>query len=179
MAEILPKTPKRYDSDVLEACKSICGGKPVDVPIVPETQSKDAFCWFNVEEKVARDGGEPAYGWLVVVYKERWIKAIPHAVWKSPEGTLVDITPPQLSSLNSERTLFLHDEQLNPFFTNIHEKGRPRPSERTFPFLVRKLWPLVGQKCREADLLRLAKKQDEAAAVLTELERELNTAMRR
>lgn len=173
MKSTFPKTPKRYDTDIIDACQKLCGGSAVDVPIILEPYSKDAFCWFNVSEKIRIDGGEPVYGWMLVVYKELWIKALCHAVWKSANGTLIDVTPPQLPSLSSERSIFVADSSLQPFFADI-QQGSPRPVERMFPFKFRKLWSLVAEKCKESDALRLAGKKSESKALLTHLENVLN-----
>ncbi|GAA4307638.1 hypothetical protein [Nibribacter koreensis] len=71
--------------------------EPEQVPIFVEPYSKPNNCFLNVEEKVKRDGGNVHYGWTIhkseILYEgER------HAVWESPDGDLIDITPNESSS---------------------------------------------------------------------------------
>lgn len=78
------------------------------VPVVPALFSKEEQCFNNVAEKVKRDGGSSHYGWAVwqsdiICEGER------HAVWESPEGNLVDITPRDSLS----QILFISDNNLD------------------------------------------------------------------
>jgi hypothetical protein len=60
----------------------------------PEPWAKPSWCYANCLEKVSKDGGAVVYGW---VFSGRWehahVIAAAHAVWESPEGDLIDITP--------------------------------------------------------------------------------------
>jgi hypothetical protein len=170
------RTPKRYDTDAVEVCRILSGKAPVDVPIKLESYSKDAFCWFNVWEKVRIDGGEVVYGWMIAFYKGIQVMAYPHAVWKSPDGGLVDITAPQHPTLDQQRTLFVEDTELAGLLANAQPKT-PRPTYRLFPLKLRRMWPLVSARCREHDVLRLAGKDDEAKALIKDLENTLNAGL--
>jgi hypothetical protein len=175
MRVINPTTPKHYDADVLEACRLICGQKPISVPIKTELFSEDAKCFHNCLEKVRRDGGEVVQGWLISLNKGVYLSALFHAVWKTPDGTLVDITPPQLPSLNSERAVFLHDPNLKATMQD------PRPIERRFPIKARRCWVTVATRCQKFDelkRLREPEKDREAAALVSELASVLNDAMK-
>ena len=62
-------------------------------------------CFPAVAEKIKRDGGSQVIGWQI--WKSAiLIEAEFHAVWKSSEGVLTDITPKQIPN---SRILFLPD----------------------------------------------------------------------
>ncbi len=65
---------------------------PVRVDLRVENYAWFLNCYGNVREKVRRDGGEIVYGWAILNYRITY-EAEHHAVWKSPEGELIDITP--------------------------------------------------------------------------------------
>ena len=82
--------------------------EPEFVPVIIESYAKKQQCFGNVEAKVKRDGGSSHYGWAVwqsdiICEGER------HAVWKSPEGNLVDITPRDPAM---DQILFISDNNL-------------------------------------------------------------------
>lgn len=64
----------------------------VEVVIEPGTVVND--CYPNVLQKVKGEGGEIVYGWMIHS-TAFFIEAERHAVWKSKEGILKDITPNQ------------------------------------------------------------------------------------
>lgn len=68
------------------------GFEPKRVSVQIEKNSLPQSCFGNVERKIARDGGSILYGWAV------WQSSIIcegefHAVWKAPDGQLIDVTP--------------------------------------------------------------------------------------
>ena len=66
--------------------------KPLSVKVFPEEYSKIDDCFPNVQEKIKLDNGKRLTGWQV--WKtEKIIEAIFHAIWESPEGDYIDITP--------------------------------------------------------------------------------------
>lgn len=66
--------------------------KPIYIDIIPDTNSRNGDCFLNVLDKVKIANGEAVYGWQFAEYAFM-IEAEFHAVWKSSEGTLIDITP--------------------------------------------------------------------------------------
>jgi hypothetical protein len=158
---IPPKTPKPYDPDVKAVCQVLCGKNPVAVPIKVSPNSKDAWCWFNVSEKVRTEGGEAIHGWNIVAYKGIQLIALPHTVWKAPDGVLVDITPTQHPALSLDRVVFVADDYLQTWLANVEPKTQ-RPSQRPFPFSGRRLWPQIAALIKEQEALRRANKLDEA-----------------
>lgn len=82
--------------------------EPEFVPVIIEPYAKMQQCFGNVEAKIKRDGGSSHYGWAVwqsdiICEGER------HAVWKSPEGNLVDITPRDTAI---DKIFFISDNNL-------------------------------------------------------------------
>ena len=79
---------------------------PVYIPVRPEAQAVELECYGNVLEKVRTSGGECVYGWEISEVPQIFLEAQFHAVWRSPDGELVDVTPPQIEA---QRVLFLPD----------------------------------------------------------------------
>lgn len=167
------RTPKPYDPDVLEVCRILCGGKPINVPIKVEAYSRGGYCWFNVLEKIQRDGGEFVCGWMINVYRKSHLVAVCHVVWGAPDGQLIDVTPAQLPTLSQENTVFVPDDNLQPFFKHLKDpiimkdplrnlKGKPSPNQRVFYFQHRRNWNAMEVDCRKYDMLRLAGKSEDA-----------------
>lgn len=67
--------------------------KPVFVPVADTTGFARDNCFPNTTKKVASDGGTIQHGWTVWELPGKLIEGEFHAVWVSPEGALIDITP--------------------------------------------------------------------------------------
>lgn len=78
---------------------------PLLVPVIPEPNALNGFCSENVRSKIATDGGELVNGWQFY-NTPYWLEAEFHAIWKSPSGVLIDITP---SQLDSSQNFFIPD----------------------------------------------------------------------
>jgi hypothetical protein len=85
----------------------------------PEQMARSNRSFRNVADKVTYDGGAAIHGW-VLAYRaggdipgEGYLLAEHHAVWHSPDGRLVDVTPYPKAALRpispGEDTLFLVD----------------------------------------------------------------------
>jgi hypothetical protein len=85
----------------------------------PEQMARSNRSFRNVADKVIYDGGAAIHGW-VLHYRaggdipgEGYLLAEHHAVWHSPDGRLVDVTPYPKAALRpispGEDTLFLVD----------------------------------------------------------------------
>lgn len=66
--------------------------KEIIVPVIVEEYAKPANCFPNVDEKIKRDGGSVVYGWSILI-GQFLVEAERHAIWKSPNNELLDITP--------------------------------------------------------------------------------------
>ena len=63
-----------------------------NVRVKVEPGAEIANCYYNVSDKVKRDGGNSIYGWAI--WCDQYIcESEMHAVWESPTGELIDITP--------------------------------------------------------------------------------------
>ena len=94
-------TPENADDpkimELLAEIRRVGGGilsdaRPFYVPVIPDPSSKVNECFVNVQEKIAKDGGESIVGWTL--RKETMLMSAEfHSIWKSPAGKLLDITP--------------------------------------------------------------------------------------
>jgi hypothetical protein len=81
------------------------GGAPIFIDVRPEEDALPDECFDNVGKKVNRHGGERIVGWQF--WKHPYmLEAELHAVWRSPDGMLTDITP---KNLTTQQTLFVED----------------------------------------------------------------------
>lgn len=77
---------------ILDFCKKISSDQPVILSVMPESFSRIAECFDNAASKVEKDGGEVVHGWLIWDWPGVFTEAEFHAVWKSPEGIIRDVT---------------------------------------------------------------------------------------
>jgi hypothetical protein len=99
--------PKQIDPYVLDFCNSIvCNAAPLYVPLQIEPDAIDNNCFINVPTHISKHGGHQIVGWSIWEWTSLWIEAEFHAIWKSQDGQLIDITPKEI---NPERILFLPD----------------------------------------------------------------------
>jgi hypothetical protein len=60
----------------------------------PDLDGRQNECFANCKRKVSRQGGAMQCGWIFAGHSEYdYVVASAHAVWRSPEGVLIDITP--------------------------------------------------------------------------------------
>lgn len=85
-----PKLIKPY---VLTFCKSISKTEPCWVPLQPLPGKSQKDCVNIVSDKVALSGGRQILGWAIWEWHNVLIEAEFHAIWESPDGRLVDLTP--------------------------------------------------------------------------------------
>lgn len=78
---------------------------PVYVKVQPEPGAIVNECFPNVERKVLSNGGKMLCGWQIWEWPNVMIEAEFHAIWQSPEGGWVDITPKQDEE---KKILFAH-----------------------------------------------------------------------
>ncbi|MCM3240706.1 hypothetical protein M3589_23915 [Heyndrickxia oleronia] len=101
--------PKLHDEKVKELLDRIKSKyKAIYLPVRVESFALINECFPNVEKKIAKDGGNIVYGWQI--WKGNLIcEAEFHAVWRSNEGNLIDITP-KVSKV--EQILFIQDDNV-------------------------------------------------------------------
>lgn len=84
------------------------GGKAVYLTVQPGANAVVNECFPNVEAQVARAGGRMLCGWQLWEWPHVLIEAEFHAVWRSPDGEMVDVTP---KPHGEDRILFVPDER--------------------------------------------------------------------
>jgi hypothetical protein len=90
----MPRVPEKITSPVRRLCNRIAPNETpiyIRVEIEPETAVND--CFVNVSDKIMRDGGRTQYGWAIWYLPGILMEAEFHAIWISPEGKSLDITP--------------------------------------------------------------------------------------
>lgn len=102
--------PSKYVNEIIRKIGS--NSKEIIVPVKAEPYAKPANCFYNVDEKIKYDGGFAVYGWSIIL-GQFLVEAERHAIWQSPHGELIDITP---STSESPTTLFV--------FENLIYKGQ-------------------------------------------------------
>lgn len=104
---IVPSTIDKFIKHLLNAIDSEF--EPEYVPVVVENYSEWGQCYYNVDEKVRRDGGKAHYGWAL--YQSKILsEAERHAVWENNNGDLFDITP---NALGVDKIFFV-SENISP-----------------------------------------------------------------
>lgn len=107
MPDVRIRTPLRITPEIKKLCSKICGTRqPVYVPVKPEAGGEYNECFRNVKSKVERDGGNIQFGWAIWEWPRVFLEAECHAVWESPGGELIDISP---RSDAERKVLFLAD----------------------------------------------------------------------
>jgi hypothetical protein len=66
----------------------------VRVPVEPDPNARENYCWQNVNEHVKQFGGQSLLGWAVWQHSNLFIEAEPHAVFDPANGQRwIDCTP--------------------------------------------------------------------------------------
>jgi hypothetical protein len=82
-------------------------GEPKSVEYSPLVGCVQAYCFTNVEAQIARAGGRLESGWAFREICGISIYTIAHAIWITPQGRRIDITP--WAHPPKRRVLFLPD----------------------------------------------------------------------
>lgn len=103
----LSATPKEINEVVSNFCHEVVSDStPCFVVVKEDEWATVNECFPNVIRKVQNDGGEVVYGWQVWLWESVFIEAEYHAIWKSPTGDLIDITP---KTCRTDEILFIPD----------------------------------------------------------------------
>jgi len=90
----MERVPQTIDHNVKRLIWTLRSAeRPVYLDVRPEPFAKAGECFPSVKEKVRRHGGSMQLGWQIWQIPDIMIEAEFHAVWKSPDGELIDITP--------------------------------------------------------------------------------------
>jgi hypothetical protein len=104
--EIVPET---IDKNVRRLAQKV-GSKedPFYIDVITEPYAINSECFAAVEEKIKRDQGSLQIGWQLWEMPGVFIEAEFHAVWMSPDGTLIDIKP---KTEQIKKILFIPDSK--------------------------------------------------------------------
>jgi hypothetical protein len=86
-------TPRVITPEINELCKSISEYEPVFVPVIADPKSLINECFYNVDAYIAEHGGLKVLGRSIWQRANVLIEAEAHAIWQSPDGDMVDVTP--------------------------------------------------------------------------------------
>ena len=100
-------TPALIDDSIRALCSRLVpDGVPIYVSVHPEHDAEIEDCFVNVARKVNREGGTILHGWQIWDWVGVLVEAEFHAIWVSPDGANVDLTP---KKDGEQRILFLSD----------------------------------------------------------------------
>ncbi len=96
------------------------------VPVQPEGNCQPGRCFDNVDAIVRQFGGSTQHGWSMRERPSVFVEAEFHAVWRRPDGALIDVTP---RTDGAAGILFLPDsravwegEDVEPRRMQLHEQ---------------------------------------------------------
>ena len=103
-------TPAKITDKIMELCSSaVPGAAPFYIPVEAAGWGLMNECFPNVQRMVWEHGGQQVNGWAVWQWANISVTLEAHAVWESPEGMLVDITP---HDCGEREILFLRDDKV-------------------------------------------------------------------
>lgn len=106
----IPLTPVCESNSVKALLKFMNKSEiPVYVKSKPNQNIIQNECFPIVDEYILINGGERIIGWALWELPDLYIEAEFHAIWKSPDGELIDLNP---RSLKTENILFLQDDSI-------------------------------------------------------------------
>jgi len=101
------RIPDKVTSPIRRLCNRICVGSVAEfVPVEPEPDGKLSDCFAIVDDKIKRMGGSVCHGWVVWLLPSIMVEGEFHAVWRSPDGELLDVSP---NPLDAGHILFIAD----------------------------------------------------------------------
>lgn len=103
-------TPLKISDQIVAFCQEIDSTEePSFLSFQPTEKAELHECFRNVESHIALYSGDIQYGWIIWESPNRTLNAEFHAVWVSPTGELLDITPKVDGEI---RILFLPDSTI-------------------------------------------------------------------
>ena len=104
---VRPVTPAELTDTIRALIEQLAPGQtPVYADVVPMEGESVNECFGLVNRCVAEKGGEALVGWSLWELPTLFVEAEFHAIWRSPSGSLLDISP---RSSPTARVLFLPD----------------------------------------------------------------------
>lgn len=102
-------TPRIISPQVRELCQFISEYEPIYIEVKADPRSLINECFLNVDVHIKEYGGQSVLGRCIWQRANVLVEAEAHAVWKSPSGDMVDITP---HNNGEDSILFLVDSKM-------------------------------------------------------------------
>lgn len=103
-------TPTRITQVIIDFCASITSdSSPEYIDVCPAPWAALNECFNNVYRMVKQYGGSMISGWAIWQRGNMLLDAEAHAIWRAPDGKLIDITA---HNYNEKRILFLFDSSV-------------------------------------------------------------------
>ena len=87
-------TPIEISDAIIKFCSEI---DPTQTPVFinpkPDPKASPSECFSNVRDQIKTHGGSMQLGWIIWETPDIMLEGMFHAIWSSPEGELVDVTP--------------------------------------------------------------------------------------
>ncbi len=115
------------------------------VNVLIESDAEINECFPNLERKIKRDGGGIQYGWAIWYLPSILMEAEFHAVWVSPKGELIDVSPRQIQF---KEILFLPDSStvyLGRQIDNIRIPLNKNPRVKEYIKLHEELFKIMNE----------------------------------
>jgi hypothetical protein len=92
-----PRVPISVTSPIKRLCNRLVPmGHPLYVEVSSEEHAEVNDCFINVENKTKQCGGKVQYGWAIWYLPGILMEAEFYAVWLSPDGKYLDVSPHQI-----------------------------------------------------------------------------------
>ena len=103
-------TPPKITREIKRLCRKIAPkSNLIVVPVKPVPNALINECFSNVKNMVEKYGGQIVSGWTIWQWANILIEAEAHAIWKSSNGELLDITP---HDAEEDEIFFLPDNKV-------------------------------------------------------------------
>jgi len=96
-------TPQTLAEHIIRFCNNNGVQNPFYVQRQPKPDCQEGDCFENVKKYVAKQGGTILIGWAITSRKNLYLECEAHAIWKTSDGEIVDITQ---NKENFDKTLF-------------------------------------------------------------------------
>lgn len=92
-AQVIETTPGELTEALKQFCGTLSGEAPEFTPVVSDWHGLHGFCNLTVATHIAENGGSAVPGWTIWEWKGVFWTAEFHLCWRSPLGTIIDVTP--------------------------------------------------------------------------------------
>lgn len=70
------------------------------------------LCYWNVATIIEESGGQTVPGWMILWWPKLYGVAVHHAIWRHPDGRLIDVTEPQSPDKAARKSIFVPDDSI-------------------------------------------------------------------